>query len=186
MKIDGFDFKNDILLLDSNAFMTESFRNFLKNELVLAIADYRQSTGSDFSVCIPETVKEELEKIKVREGSEALHQRTDAIKGFNTMETLVTKGFAKIVKSDFTGVVNGFNDVAVLTMMMELRRHSHVSVITNDRDFATDLLNLNLLKSVKTNKKVRVFYVNAKRPALSAWRLHDKLREAERFPNEIG
>lgn len=184
MKLDGFDFKDDILLLDSNAFMTDYFRNYLRNELVIALNQYRETTGNNFAVNIPKTVKEELEKIKVRPGSDFLHQRTEAVKGYDTLETLVHKGYARLVKSDFTGIVNGFNDVAVLTMMMELRRHSDVSVITNDRDFATDLLNMNLLKSVKSSKNVRVFYIHHKKPILMKWDLN-KERVAERFPNEI-
>ncbi|WP_078543651.1 PIN domain-containing protein [Litchfieldia alkalitelluris] len=185
MKLDGFNFENDILMLDSNIFMNESFRNFLKNDLVIAINKYRETKDSNYVVNIPKTVAEELEKLKIAEGSESLHKRTEAFKGYEALESLVTKGYARLVKSDLTGVVNGFNDVAVLTMMMELRRHKNVSVITNDRDFATDLLNMNLLKSVKTRKKVRVFFINLKQSKLREWDLN-RDREAERFPNEIG
>ena len=106
-------------MLDSNAFMNESFRHFLKNDLVMAINEYRENTGENYYVNIPKTVKEELEKIMKRSGSDVLHQRTDAVKGYETMETLVTKGYARIVRSDITGIANGFNDVAVLTMLME-------------------------------------------------------------------
>jgi len=179
MKIDGFDFLKDVVMVDSNIFMNESFRRFLKNELVVAINEYREQTGFNYIVNIPQTVKEELIKLQAAEGSDALHKRTEALKGYETLEALVTKGYARIIKSDLTGIANGFNDVAVLTMLTELRRYTNVSIITNDRDFATDLLNLNLLKSVKTRKKIRVFFVSAKRPSLREWVLNQD-REAVR------
>ena len=180
MKIDGFDFENDILMVDSNIFMTRSFRQFLKNDLVIAINEYRESTGSNYVLDVPRTVADELEKLKGADGTDALHKRTEALKGYETLSALVSKGYARLIRSDLTGVVNGFNDVAGLTMLTELRRYRNVSVMTNDRDFATDLLNMSLLRSVKTRKKVRVFFVNSKRPYLREWKLNRE-REAERF-----
>lgn len=185
MQLHGFNFQYDIFMLDSNTFMNASFRDFLKNDLVLAIDAHRKKTGKNYFVNIPKTVKEELEKLMNQQGSEILHKRTDAVNGYDALETLVTKGYARIIKSDFTGIANGFNDVAVLTMLMELRRHSDISVLTNDRDFATDLLYLNFLRSVKSNKKVRVFYVHDKNLQLKQWLLDEEERLAKRFPKEL-
>lgn len=183
MHIHDFDLRDYLLILDCNALMHE--QPFIKNDLVLAIKEYRNATGNDYFIFIPKTVKEELESLSQRPNSSNIGKRTDAIKAIATMEELVVKGYGKIAKTDFTGAANGFNDVAMLTMLMELRRHSDIAVLSNDRNFCTDLLSLNLLKSVNSKKQIRAFYVGNRTGRMAEWKLDPEHREAVRFPNEL-
>jgi len=185
MRISDITLNDSIFLLDSNALMHDHFLTFIKSELVSAVKQFRAQSGSDYFIYIPKTVKEELESLRQRPNTDNIGNRTKAVRGYTIMEELVTKGYGKIVKSDFTGAAGGFNDVAMLTMLMELRRHSNVAVLTNDRNFCTDLLTLNHLKSVDSKRIVRCFYVNNKTGKMAEWKLDPEYREAVRFPNEL-
>jgi len=165
--------------------MTDYMRDYLKNNLVKAILDYRQENNGNYLVNIPRTVLDELEMLKTKPGVEFLSVRTEAFRGIEAAKDLIRKEFARPIKSDFTGSANGFNDVAILTMLMELRRHVNVSVLSNDRAFARDLMILNNLQSVKAKKIIRVFYIDNREHSVREWIYDQKIDKAVRFENEI-
>lgn len=185
MKLDGVDLKQACVILDSNMFMTDYMRNYLKNNLVAAILDYRTNSGEEYFVHIPRTVFDELDHLKTKEGSENLNVRTEAVKGYEAAMDYVKKGLAVRIASDLTGVANGFNDVAMLTLLMELRRHTDVAILSNDRAFARDMMILNDLHSVKSSKKIRVFYINIKQLKMQEWIYDRDIDNAVRYVNEI-
>ena len=187
MIINDFDLRNYIVIPDANAFMHKYFQRFLKNEIVAAINNVRcTEDGKNFFMYIPTAVMEELENISKRKGTEYLQQRTDAIDGQNLANRLVEAGYARFMKSDYTGTNKRFNDVAMLTIFMELRRHRDIALITNDRKFATDAIGLNWLHSVNSSYEIKALFVDLKKNVLAEWLLDPPSddRIATRFPNE--
>lgn len=185
MLLDGIDFSKHVLILDSNMFITDYMRNYLKNNLVKSIEEYRAKHNRDYVVNIPRTVLEELEYLKTKPGAENIGVRTEAFRGLEAAKDLIRKGYARPIKSDYTDSANGFNDVAVLTMLMELRRHFNVAVLSNDRAFARDLIVLNNLQSVKSKKKIKVYFIGNKDSKVKEWLYDAEVDKAVRFPKEI-
>lgn len=105
--------------------------------------------------------------------------------GFELAKRLIHANYVEIMRSDYTGTIGGFNDVSLLSIFMELRRHTHVALLTNDRNLATDVLNLNLLQSVKSKFVMKALFVNLKNEQLYEWQLDPDKREAKRFESEI-
>lgn len=185
MILNEIDFENDIVILDSNMFMTDYMRDYIKNDLVAAILKYREKVGEDYFVYIPRTVIDELENLKQKSGSQFLSERTDALRGLEAANNLMKVGLARSLKTDFTGTANGFNDVAILTMLMELRRHKNISVFSNDRAFSRDLMILNNLHSIKTTKKIRAFYIDIKKLKVKEWLYDTQIDNATRYQGEL-
>lgn len=185
MKLNGIDFSNDVVILDSNMFMTDYMRDYLKNDLVQALNKFEESNGKKFLVNIPRTVLDELEYLKTKPGVDNIGVRTEAFRGLEAAKDLIRKGFALPLKSDYTHSANGFNDVAVLTMLMELRRHLNIAVFSNDRAFARDLLVLNNLQSVKSKNKIKVYFIGNKDLKVREWLYDRNVDKAVRFENEI-
>ncbi|MFE3890657.1 PIN domain-containing protein [Priestia sp. YIM B13446] len=182
MIIHNINLQNYIFIADANAFMHDHFCKFLKNDLILAIKKARETTNDqNSSIYVPRTVMEELKDLSKRSGTENLQVRTDALNGLRIAEALITKNYGHLMKSDFIGTVEKFNDVAMLTILMEARRHSSLAILTNDRNFATDILNLNLMKSVKSKYNLKALFIDKKNHKLTDWILDSETREAKRF-----
>ncbi|MFS0576650.1 PIN domain-containing protein [Sporosarcina sp. 179-K 3D1 HS] len=186
MIINGIDLSNHFIIFDSNGLMHKEFQRFIRSTLVDNYNETLQKKNvKDFRILIPEAALAELENLSQRPGSENLQTRTDAMDGWELAKRLIQANYAEIMRSDYTGTVGRFNDVALLTIFMELRRHTNVALLTNDRRLATDVLNLNLLQSVESKFSVKALFVDLRNEQLHEWLLDPEKREAKRFDSEI-
>lgn len=186
MVINGIDLSNHFIILDSNGLMHKEFQRFLRSTLVESYNEtLKEKKVKDFRLFIPEAVLAELEHLSEKPGSENLQRRTDAIDGLRLAKRLIQANYMEIMRSDYTGTVGRFNDVSLLTIFMELRRHTHVALLTNDRRLATDVLNLNLLQSVESKYVMKALFVDLRNEQLHEWLLDPEMREAKRFASEI-
>ncbi|MCP8970627.1 PIN domain-containing protein [Ectobacillus ponti] len=186
MIIDGIDLSHHYIILDASALMDKKFQRFLRTKLVESYNEtLRSKQEKDFRIFIPEAVLMEMERISKRPGSVNLQRRTDALDGIEMAKSLAKANYAEMMRSDYTGTIRGFNDVSLLSIFVELRRHTHVALLTNDRGLATDVMNLNLLKSVESKFAVKALQVNWTTGQLKEWILDPERREAKRFPSEV-
>ena len=180
-----FEFNKDsVLIIDSNYFLVTEPRDYIAHELFIGLEKFRQS-NQDYFLHIPNTVIEELKKKQSVPGTANIGLRTRATRAIDTVNKLLTSGMAVKFNSDITGVSNGFNDGAMLVIVNDLRRKTNIDLLTNDRAFATDLINLNNSKSVLTNKKVTPYYYNKRFACLSAWQYDKENETAVYFANEL-
>jgi rRNA-processing protein FCF1 len=187
MKIDGINLSRHYIIIDANALMHKHFQRFFRTRFVAGYNNtLKQKQTKDFRILIPEAVFTELNKLKTNPGTQKLQTRTDAMDGMNLAKSLVKANYAEVMRSDYTGTIGGFNDVSLLSIFVELRRHANVALITNDRGLATDVLNLNHLHSVKSKFNLKALFVDLFDEKLKEWVPNpDPREEALRFKSEI-
>ncbi|MDM8561133.1 hypothetical protein [Candidatus Parabeggiatoa sp. HSG14] len=147
--------KNYKIFVDTSSFMVESAGVFFHQKL------YPSLLSTNSKVIIPDRVYQEIIKLSGNKNADGYQVAQESVKILNFLEQhdLVDR---RGEENEVLGGSKAFADPVFKMVFTKFQQKYNLCLITQDKNLATDILNIKNGKSVNTSKKIEVAYISFK------------------------